>query len=121
MFEQVSAVVKCGIRLGPQAHRTWMSRLQFKAPASCDGRCASSIYSGALKATTMPRYRTVSAFEWQFVHCHVRWRAEGALAFERAIFEGPLCECLPSRTNEAIESLRAVNELLLHTHTHTGF
>lgn len=63
----------------------------------------------------MLRYRTVSAFELQFVHCHVRWRAEGALAFEKAIFEGLLCECLPSRTNEAIESLRAVNELLLHT------
>lgn len=39
----------------------------------------------------------------------------GALAFEKATFEGLLGECLPSRTNEAIESLRAVNELLLHT------
>lgn len=27
----------------------------------------------------------------------------------------PLCPCLPWRTNEAIESPRAVNELLLHT------
>lgn len=27
----------------------------------------------------------------------------------------PLCQCLPRRTNEAIESPRAVNELLLHT------
>lgn len=34
---------------------------------------------------------------------------------KKAIFEGLLRECLPSRTNEAIESLRAVNGLLLHT------
>lgn len=38
-----------------------------------------------------------------------RWR------LKKAIFEGLLRECLPSRTNEAIESLRAVNGLLLHT------
>lgn len=63
----------------------------------------------------MLRYHTVSAFELEFVHCHTRWRAEEALAFEKAIFEGLLCECLPSRTNEAIESPRDVNELLLHT------
>lgn len=63
----------------------------------------------------MLRYHMVSAFESEFVHCHTRWRAEEALAFEKAIFEGLLCECLPSRTNEAIEPLRDVNELLLHT------
>lgn len=34
---------------------------------------------------------------------------------KKAIFEGLLRECLPSRTNEAIEWLRAVNGLLLHT------
>lgn len=68
-----------------------------------------------VEGSTMLRYRTVSAFESEFVHCHVRWRAEGPLAFEKAIFESLLCECLPSGTNEAIESLRPVNELLLYT------
>lgn len=68
----------------------------------------------------MPRHRTVSAFESEFVHCHTRWRADGgaggvAWRLKKAIFEGLLRECLPSRTNEAIESLRAVNGLLLHT------
>lgn len=68
-----------------------------------------------VEGSTMLRYHTVSAFELEFVHCHTRWRAEEALAFEKAIFEGLLCECLPSRTNEAIEPPRDVNELLLHT------
>lgn len=65
--------------------------------------------------STMLRYHAVSAFELEFVLCHTRWRAEEALAFEKAIFEGLRGQCLPSRTNEAIESRRDVNELLLHT------
>lgn len=58
-------------------------------------------------------HRTVSAFQSEFVHCHTRWRAKGAWTFEKG--PPPLCQCLPWRTNEAIESARAVNELLLHT------
>lgn len=96
----------------------WNMSLSWRWEALKVPRCMATRFihlPRCVDGSTMLRYHAVSAFELEFVHCHTRWRAEEALAFEKAIFEGLRNQCLPSRTNEAIESRRDVNELLLHT------
>ena len=110
---RVSPRRKPGVARGRQVYSSPGTRLTEWAASPVN--CKRGVDSGVLTAPQCQRYRTVSALEWEFVHCHRRRSAEGAPAFEKPVFEGLLGECLPSRTNEAIEPPRAVNELLLHT------
>lgn len=99
----------------------WVSHTHMHVTFTVQGQlCSALMWFGHLlrcvDAATMVTLSHSKRF-WIEI-CSLSHKMEsrgGAGIWKGHICGPPLCECLPSRTNEAIESMWAVNELLLHT------